>query len=144
MNYKLFIHPLSEQSLKGSQRLKQPYYRMIYSSIITSLETYLSDAFYKKVSIDNVLLEKCLEPNPEFEKRQYSLTEVIDWHKNLRKRVTDYLFNIIWHNLPKIQNMYRDVLGVNFPEDISHLHRAVAIRHDLVHRNGRTKSGSIH
>jgi Probable Zinc-ribbon domain/RiboL-PSP-HEPN len=135
---------LSKQSLKGSKRLKQPYFRMIYSSIITTLETYLSDAFYKKVSNDKELLEKCLETNPEFVKRQYSLTEVIDWHNNLRKRVTDYLFNIIWHNLPKIQNMYKDVLGVNFPEDISHLHRAVALRHDIVHRNGRSKSGYMH
>jgi putative zinc ribbon protein/HEPN superfamily RiboL-PSP-like protein len=135
---------LSEQDLKYSKRLKQPYYRMIYSSTITSLETYLSDAFYKKVSINNELLEKFIATNPEFAKRQYSLTEVIDWHKNLRKRVTDYLFNISWHNLPKIQNMYKDVLGVNFPEDISNLHKAVAIRHDIVHRNGRTKPGSIH
>jgi putative zinc ribbon protein/HEPN superfamily RiboL-PSP-like protein len=138
------LRKLSEQDLKGRKRLKQPYYRMIYSSTITSLETYLSDAFYKKVSINNELLEKFIATNPEFGKRQYSLTEVIDWHKNLKERVTDYLFNIIWHNLPKIQNMYKDVLGVNFPEDISDLHRAVAIRHDIVHRNGRTKSGSIH
>lgn len=138
------LKKLSDQSIKGSKRLKHQYFRMIYSSIITSLETYLSDAFYKKVENNTELMEKCLQTNPEFKKRQYSLTEVIDWNKNLRKRVTDYLFNLIWHNLPKIQNMYQTVLGVNFPEDISALHRAVAIRHDIVHRNGRSKSGSTH
>jgi len=138
------LKKLSDQPMKGSNRLKQQYFRMIYSSIITSLETYLSDAFYKKVENNTELLEKCLQTNPEFKKRQYSLTEVIDWNKNLKKRVTDYLFNLIWHNLPKIQNMYQTVLGVNFPEDISALHRAVAIRHDIAHRNGRSKSGSTH
>jgi len=40
--------------------------------------------------------------------------------------------------------MYKNVLGINFPEDTSNLHKAVAIRHDIVHRNGRTKSGSVH
>lgn len=138
------LHKLSEHDFHGSPRLMQPYYRMIYSSIITSLETYLSDAFYKNVSSDQGLLEKCIASNPEFSKKQYSLAEVVDWHKNLRKRVTEYLFNIIWHNLPKIQKMYKDVLGVNFLEDISRLHKAVTIRHDLVHRNGRTKSGVVH
>lgn len=135
---------LSEQDFKFNQRLKQPYYRMIYSSVITSLEAYLSDAFYKKVLNNDEILEKFINTNPEFQKRQYSLTEVIDWHKNLRKKVTEYLFDIIWHNLSKVQNMYRDVLGVNFPEDITHLYRAVTIRHDIVHRNGRTRSGSFH
>ena len=59
------------------------------------LEAYLSDAFYKSVIDDNELIEKFIRNNPEFNKKQYSLTEVIDWNKNVRKRVTDYLYNHI-------------------------------------------------
>jgi len=121
----------------------QPFYRMIYTSVITTLETYLSDAFCKQIINNDDLIEKFIMSNPEFNKKQYSLTEVIDWKNKINKKVTEYLFNIIWHNLAKIQNMYKLVLGVIFPDDISHLYEAVAIRHDLVHRNGRTKKGSM-
>lgn len=138
------LRKLTEIDLTGTSNLIQPYYRMIYSSIITSLETYLSDAFYKNVSNNKELLEKCISSNPELTKKQYSLSEVIDWHNNLKKNVAKYLFDIIWHNIPKIKNMYKDVLGLEFPEDISHIQRAIAIRHDLVHRNGRTKEGNVH
>jgi hypothetical protein len=126
-------------------KLIQPYYRMLYTSTITALETYLSDAFIKQILKNEKRIEKFIETNPEFNKKQYSLTEIIDWHKNTEKRVTEYLYNnIIWHNIPKIQNMYREVLGIIFLDDISNILKAVSIRHDLVHRNGRNKSGSFH
>lgn len=138
------LRKLTNQKIAKNPRLEQPYYRMIFSSVITSLETYLLDAFFKTVSKNDQLLQKLIETTPEFSKKQYSLTEVIDWHKNLRKKTTEYLFNIIWHNLSKVQNMYENVLGAIFPEDNLHLYKAINIRHDLVHRSGRTKAGAMH
>jgi hypothetical protein len=58
--------------------------------------------------------------------------------------VGDYLFNIVWHNLGKVRCMYRDVLDLNFPDDSSHVHSAVIVRHDIVHRSGKSKKGRIH
>lgn len=135
---------LVDSGVSENKKLVQPFHRMLYASVITALETYLSDAFFKKVIKDEERVEKFIETNPEFNKKQYSISEIIEWHKNTEKKVTEYLSNIIWHNIPKIQNMYRDVLGVNFLEDNSNILRAVAMRHDLVHRNGRTKSGLLH
>ncbi len=134
-----------DQDFHKKQQMIQPYNRMIFASVITALETYFSDAFFKIVIDNENLIEKLMLTNPEFNKKQYALSEVIDWRKNIQKKVADYLFNnIIWHNLAKVSNIYRDVLGIDFPDDISQLHKAISIRHDLVHRNGRTKSGAIH
>ena len=36
--------------------------------------------------------------------------------------------------------MYRHVLGIEFP-DSPPIFRAIKVRHDLVHRNGKTKNG---
>ena len=33
--------------------------------------------------------------------------------------------------------MYRDTLGVSFPEHLDDIHRAIIVRHALVHRNGK-------
>ncbi len=40
--------------------------------------------------------------------------------------------------------MFRDTLGVEFPHDMKELFKAILVRHDLVHRNGRTKDESEH
>ena len=144
LNHLSTLKKLLNLKFSESPKIIQSFYRMIFSSIITALETYLSDAFHNKVINNDNLLEKFICSVSEFSNKQYALTEVIEWQKNIKKKVTEYLFNIIWHNLPKVENMYKSVLEVDFPEDISDLHKAVAIRHDIVHRNGRTKSGRIH
>ena len=118
--------------------------RMLYSSAITALETYLSDAFYQTVIKDQSLIERLMLTTPEFTEKKYSLSEVVEWKKQTKEKVSDYLFNIVWHNLAKVRCMYRDVLQVNFPDDSSTVYVAVVIRHDIVHRSGRTKNGKTH
>ncbi len=127
-----------------SVHLNQALYRMAYSSAITALESYLSDSFYQRVVTDQTRMEKLLSTAPEFTERKYSLSEVVNWSQNIQKKVGEYLFDIVWHNLSKVKMMYSAVLGVQFPTDLSPIMRAIAIRHDLVHRNGRTKENRLH
>lgn len=138
------LRSLAKVSIPEYRKQRQTFFRMLYSSGITALETYLSDAFYHKVIADDALLQRLMETAPEFRERKFSLSEVVDWSRNLRQRVSAYLFDIVWHNLGKVRQMYETVLGVNFPNDASAVHRAVVIRHDLVHRNGKTKTRQIH
>lgn len=138
------LRALLKQQPSEPARLRQAFLRMIYSSAITALETYLSDAFFQKVIRDEVLIERLMLTTPEFSDRKYSLSEVVEWKKQTKEKVSDYLFNIVWHNLAKVRCMYRDVLGVKFPDDSSAVHVAVVVRHDIVHRSGKSKSGKVH
>lgn len=126
------------------KRLSQPFFRMIYSSTITCLETYLSDAFYHLTISTPELVHKILMTDPEFSERKYSVKELIAWQKDGIKQVESYLFSIVWHNLAKTQKLYKHVLEIEFPDEMEAIYRAISIRHDLVHRNGKTKSGSFH
>ena len=93
---------------------------------------------------DEALIERLVLTTPEFKDKKYSLAELFEWKKQTNEKVSEYLFNIVWHNLAKVRCMYRDVLGINFPNDSDAVHAAVMIRHDLVHRGGKTKSGRPH
>jgi hypothetical protein len=138
------LRALSKQEPPKIARLRQAFLRMLYSSAITALETYLSDAFFQTVIKDEALIEKLLLTTPEFKDRKYSLSELVEWKKQTNDKVSEYLFNIVWHNLAKVRCMYRDVLGINFPDDSDAVHAAVVIRHDIVHRGGKTKTGKPH
>jgi hypothetical protein len=133
------LRTLVAQVVPATVLLKQAFYRMIYASAITALETYLSDAFLQHVIPHRDRMEKLLLTAPELAKEKYSLAEFIDWDRNLKIRVTEYLRDIMWHNLRKVGPMYLDVLGIDFPKSIAHLYRAILLRHDLVHRSGRSK-----
>ncbi len=138
------VKKIFKVSFTDQSSLIQPLYRMLFTTIITAMETYLSDAFCHNVLNNDKLVEKFILITPEFNKKNYTLTEIIEWQKNINESVTNYLLNIIWHNLSKVKNMYKDVLSVSFPDDIESIYKAIAIRHDIVHRNGKTKTGKLH
>lgn len=138
------LRSLAKQEPPQIARIRQAFLRMLYSSAITALETYLSDAFYQRVINDDALIERLMLTTPEFKDKKYSLSEMVAWKKKTNEMVGEYLFNIVWHNLAKVQCMYGDVLGVKFPEDSGAIYAAVVIRHDIVHRGGKTKTGKPH
>jgi hypothetical protein len=138
------LRTLTKQAVPRTVQLRHTFFRMLYSSAITALETYLSDAFVQNVVSDQSRMETLLSTAPEFLDRKYALSDVVDWSKNLNRRVTEYLVGIIWHNPSKVRPMYSTVLGVTFPSDSKSIYQAIAVRHDLVHRNGRSKENHFH
>jgi hypothetical protein len=117
---------------------------MLYASVITILETYLSDAFYELVIESDEMVNKLFLNAQELMTKKYSVNEVIEWSTNKNNLATEYMQKIVWHNLPRVANLYKCVLNVNIPLDNERIHEAISTRHDLVHRNGKTKSGGNH
>ena len=115
-------------------------FRLLYVNVVTVLETYLSDAFTNTVLNDNALLRKFIETTPDFKKQKLSVSDVFDAVDKAEDKAKEYLREIVWHNLHRVKPMYRDVLNVEFP-DSRPTFRAIKVRHDLVHRNGKTKDG---
>jgi hypothetical protein len=118
--------------------------RLLYANVVTALETYLSDKFISSVSADEKLLRRFVETTPEFKNRKLTLSEVFNVHENIKHEVKTHLLEVVWHRLDKVEPMFRDTLGINFPPDMGELHKALIVRHDCVHRNGKTKDGEEH
>jgi hypothetical protein len=138
------LRRLAKRQVPSQLNLQQPFYRMLYSSAITSMESYLSDAFFQKIINNEELIDRLLITAPEFKEKKYAIADLVEWKAQTRKKVSEYLLDMVWHNLPKVEALYKNVLDVSFQKDIGSIHKAIAIRHDLVHRNGRTKTGTFH
>lgn len=122
--------------------LKQQYLRLLHINIIATLETFLSDAFINTVLNNEVLVRKFVETNPDFSQRKLNLNELFERYDNIYNEIKLYLLDMIWHNLAKIQPMYKETLGIEFQKDKKDIYKAIMTRHDLVHRNGKTKDGT--
>jgi hypothetical protein len=148
-SYELFnnalrnIQRLANARYPAHWHLDQPQRRLLYAAVITAMESYLYETFRQFVLADDILLGKLIQSTPEFAERKWAITDVLDWHKNLRSRAEEYLFNVLWHNLPKVRSMYRETLGVDFPPRMDRLMTPIAARHDIVHRNGYRREGGI-
>ena len=71
------LRSLAKLDVPKHNKQQQTMFRMLYSSGITAMETYLSDAFYHNVISNELLIEKLLTSAPELKERKYGLSEVI-------------------------------------------------------------------
>lgn len=118
--------------------------RLLFVNAITALETYLSDVFIYSVGRDSNLLRKFVQTTPEFRKEKIPLSEVFAVVEAIEKKSRSHIMDVVWHHLERVRPMYNDTLGISFPKEMGELFKAVALRHDLVHRNGRSKEGKLH
>lgn len=113
--------------------------RQIYVGAVTCLETFLSDALVNTVLSSQEFLESFIS-NYDFGDRTVKINQLFDTVKNAEDIAKSAMLEVIYHNIPKVSRIYEVVLGIEFPK-YSTIAKAVSTRHDLVHRNGKTKEG---
>lgn len=135
----LDIEKMLEAKIHNS--VEDCFFRLLYVNVITAMETYLSDAFMNSVIPDKDLMRRFVETTPEFRAEKIHLSDVYKAAEEIEHKAKSYLIDVVWHNLSRIKPMYKDVLGIEFSKEVGDLIKAILKRHDIVHRNGKTKSG---
>lgn len=123
--------------------LQPHYFNMLYSSVITSLETYLSDALKFHLSNKEEFLINFVETFQDFKNKKCNFNDIFNLCNSIENTVEEGLRSFLYHNLPKIQGIYKSTFNITF-NPISELNQLILIRHDLVHRNGKDKNGNVH
>lgn len=142
----------SIESIKGMLSINiddrhqtEVFNRMLYVQSIATMEAYLSDTLISRVVTDSMKLRELFDIDNELRKERYSISKFLKDEDFPKKRAKNYLSDIIYHNLPKVEVMYKKLLGVQFDygdkNSKDELFLAIQTRHDFVHRNGKTKEG---
>jgi hypothetical protein len=122
--------------------------RMIYSQFIAAMEAYLSDTLLN-LTTRYAEIKKRIILNADFLKDQkLNLTDALVDPALAEKRFKTGLQSILYHDLNKVEKLYRIALQADFfPKRQNYqndLALAISIRHDCVHRNGYRKDGIRH
>ncbi|UBZ06377.1 hypothetical protein LDL76_13535 [Salegentibacter mishustinae] len=114
---------------------------LLFQGIITAMETYFSDVLYHLLEHNDEFLKRYIileKINLRYEVREI---EIVDRISFLKPKALDYLKSSSLHNVKTIKRIFKKVVEINFPEDLKEINKLVKIRHDIVHRNGKTKNG---
>lgn len=127
------------------ERSRKLLYRTLYANVISSMEAYLSDRLIQKVMSSEETKRKFVEGFKDYKDEKIVVSDVFKHLENLDSRIIKTLREIIYHNLPRVKNIYNSVLGINLGKKIviSDLMKCIGIRHDIVHRNGKDKEGNL-
>jgi len=126
--------------LRVRGHLQEHLIRLIYVSVVTALEAYLSEAFVNMLFAKRHCVRRFVERNSELANRGLTLGSIFTRSEKLNEEIREYLSSKTWHNLKRTQDFYREAFGIEFPR-LQVLPGAILIRHDIVHRDGRSKSG---
>lgn len=137
------VEELNNVQLPADTNLQMCMCYMLYGNVITSLETYLCDRFLSLVNGSEVYFRKFVETFHEFQERKLKLSEFYKAGETLESEVVESIKGVLYHNLPKVSGMYRDTFDIKFPP-FTEIYEMCLIRHDVVHRGGKTKEGLFH
>lgn len=112
--------------------------KMIIVNGITLLECYLADTLRKQVSTDDGL-KAFVKNYEEFKNDKISVSSIYDKIDGIRKDVDEEISKILFHNLSKVNGIFRSSFDWKVPLS-KELFHWVNVRHDLVHRNGKKKN----
>ena len=137
------IDKLLEASAVLTDDVKPMLNKLLYANAITMMETYLGDTLKREVMMNEQTIRKFVETYKPYKKEGLKLSEFFCMRDTLAQHVRRTLNELMYHNLPKIKQIYKEALNVELG-DIGELVKAVKIRHDIVHRNGEDKEGHNH
>lgn len=119
--------------------------RMLYAHVITAFESYLADTMKRQILVRQPLLRRFVETHPEMATQSIKKSDLFAAYDVIEHEVVTILDKTSFHNLAHAMNMYKSVLQVSFPKNLlPSLGKAVSVRHDIVHRNGKSTSGMPH
>jgi len=141
-NFSKAINDINELLLaKIDDSVVKCFRRMLHVNVITAFETYLSDAFINTIFAIPKMMQRFVETTAEFQKKKSPLSDVFKEYQAIEKNVRSHLVGVVWHNLNRVKPIYYNTLGINFPDNLDYLFLAIKIRHDIVHRNGKSTEG---
>ncbi|GAA4026864.1 hypothetical protein GCM10022386_07770 [Flavobacterium cheonhonense] len=117
--------------------VKQTLNRLIYSGVITSLETYLNEILLAVTLDSNETLEKFVSNYEPYKKEQFTLSEIYSKHCGLKNRVRNDLNNLLYHNIAKIISIFNIFnFELNKFVKVNSIAKSIQKRHNFIHKSG--------
>jgi hypothetical protein len=135
---------MAESNFKNTHKVafilhKNVTVKMSYAYAVTLLESFLGDTLKSTISENEKYLKNALCKFKIL--KNVKLTDLATTDLNLKSLVLKHVGDVLYHNIPNVLEMYEQILGVNLNIDKSNIVKITKLRHDIVHRNGKTIDG---
>lgn len=136
-----FCTSLEELAVLNESTENATLQRMVFASVITVMEAYLSDTMKSHVLNRSAVKRRFVESHQVF-KEKLAKKDMFAFLDTIDKTLNSEIDKISFHNMDTVKDLYQKVLACDFPEDkLNRLRPSVFVRHDIVHRNGKKSDG---
>lgn len=141
--YKIFESSIREIQSIELNETTPVLQRMIFSSVITAMEAYLSDTMKRHVLNRHAIKRRFVESYSAFNV-DIKGSNIFKYLDGLDRLIAHHLDrNISFHDVKHIKNLFKNVLDCKMSDEILDIIREFSqTRHDIVHRNGKDRHGN--
>ena len=105
---------------------------LYYASMVSMMEKYLHDIFIAEVECNEDAFWRMCKMN-KFQDMKFSIFQALKG--NVKNHAINSVKSMVWHRLNDVELFFKTVFDFKFNIS-SRLVKIVAVRHDIVHRNG--------
>ena len=114
--------------------------KLLFASVYSALEAFLQDLCGHYVMKSQKHKERYLKNHENLKSEKILLSEIYAKLPQLDFKIKNAIDNTVYHRLSEeIQSLFEGTFGIIFP-DYQYLKNKLEIRHDIVHRNGKSKN----
>ena len=136
----------SQPGLKGGEEI---HLKMCFSYAVTLMESCLSEMLKSVTMRHEQFKRNAMSEVTELKNATVNLSDLFDKEPKelIDNEIIKYLSYILYHNLKKVKNVYKQILGKDISAIDGELFKKIsdltAVRHDIVHRNGKKATGEL-
>ncbi|BEE00821.1 hypothetical protein VAWG001_24350 [Aeromonas dhakensis] len=137
---------------KTEQQQKDHLLSLLYTNVITALETLYVELFINSIEKDDVYIADCIEKgktefkvSKEIAALPFKGEPIEKIREELIKSIKEHLISASWHSTKKIIDRYKATFDIKVKKDwpIEAIELATLNRNHLVHRGGKDKEGKL-
>ncbi|OKP21767.1 hypothetical protein [Serratia fonticola] len=141
-NYNKVLDELASVSIESANDI---IVKMRFSYAVTILEACLFEMIKSFVLTNDIYVKNALNNLNGLNDQKITLGEAFECDRSsfFQEKVISFLStDLLYHNISKVFNTYRVIVGTNQPHiDIQTVSKIMSLRHDVVHRDGKSKEG---
>lgn len=119
-------------------------YRMIYAHSVTTFEAMVSDVIKAIILKHPKMMDRLINEIGSDSGKKYTLKDVHRYN-GVKGLMLSIINEVTFHNVGKVQAYANALSGEKFESNhIGEMKQLIEIRHDLVHRNGKTIEDRYH
>lgn len=144
--YESAIKLLKEVREEGKQHTSETFIKMQIAHCVTILESCLGEMIKSVALSHERYVAHAIKNIKELKEKSIPLVELLHKEKTASLYVQQYLSGILYHKIPLVVAIYKAILQPNKykQNSLKAVSSLIHLRHDIVHRNGKTTDGIAH
>lgn len=128
-----------EKEIKAND-LSRIIINSLYSTCISVFEAFLSELFITTCLHNEKVLKRLITNTDIYKDEKINIKDFFSFQQTLKTNTIRKLQETTFHNIKIVCTYYKICINVDISKYLKSIPSSINIRHDIVHRNGKTKN----